>query len=694
MDNPLLFYSGTPLFKKIQPEHIVPAATTVFEDVERSFDRLEAHLSGGGGRKWEEIFDPLDDMEQKIHNVWGPVSHLFGVKNSADLRKCYEIVQPKLVRLGLRMSQSVVLFTAFDQMKKDLKIWNSLPRSRQRILDQRLLSARTSGVNLVGAQKERFNHISQELAQLKTKFSNNVLDSTKSWFLDISDPFEVSGLPEYLLTHASEEWTRAHEGKKSSPDHGPWRFTLDAPSYMPFMEFCKARHRREEMYRAKIAIASQGPFDNSKIIEQIIAYRAELAKLVGFDSYAAMSVASKMAGDVAAVERLLGDLLTASHNAGMTEHRELEVYAKDHGCGYSLLEWDIPFWAEKMKKEKFDYSEDELRPFFPMPRVLDGLFALVADLFGIRVEPADGQAEVWHQDVRYFNIFDDASKEYLASFYLDPYSRPETKKSGAWMDDCRGRRKTSTEVQKPVAYLVCNGTPPSGGKPSLMSFQDVLTMFHEFGHGLQHMLTEVDELGVSGISGVEWDAVELPSQFMENWLFHEESLKKISAHYETGEPLPQAYLDRIIAAKNFRAASMMLRQLQFGLVDIELHYKFDPSIEDPHRLAMRIAKKTSPLPPRPENRTLCSFSHIFAGGYSAGYYSYKWAEVLSADAFSAFEDAGLDDRAHLRQIGQKFRSTVLALGGSEHPAVVFERFRGRPVNIKALLRHNGLASDT
>jgi oligopeptidase A len=402
----------------------------------------------------------------------------------------------------------------------------------------------------------------------------------------------------------------------------------------------------------------------------------------------------KMAGNVASVDKLLDELLTASWEAGKKEHAELEAYATSKGFKEKLLEWDIPYYAERLKEEKYQYSEDELRPYFPIPKVLEGMFALVRKIFAIRVEAAPTQAPVWHPDVLFFKVFDENTNRQIAGFYLDPFARPGLKRSGAWMDDCMNRRRIGNEIDLPIAHLVCNGTPPVGGKPGLMGFDEVHTLFHEFGHGLQHMLTTIDDAGASGINGVEWDAVELASQFMENWLYHAPVLRSISGHVDTNAPLPDEYVQKILAARNYRSASIMLRQLHLGLTDMELHHKFKVGgSETPHDVFNRIAKRTSILPPRPENRFLCAFGHIFAGGYSAGYYSYKWAEVLSADAFAAFEEVGLDKEQALRETGLRYRQTVLSLGGGEHPMDVFKKFRGREPSTKALLRHSGLIAN-
>ena len=689
--NPLLYKSGIAPFDKIEPVHVVPAVSETLEWANAEFTKIESLLKSNAGTSLDQIIDGLDDIDEVIHKAWSPVSHLYGVKNSPELRTAYETVQPKLVEFGLRLSQSRPLYEAYQKMQNDAAAWKKLSRAKQRIVEQRLFSARKSGVGLDGKDKERFNEAAQELAQLSTKFSNNVLDSTKAWSMILKTPDDVAGLASHILESAAQDYAAHEKGATASPEKGPWRFTLDATSYMPFMEFSTRRDLREKMYRARIALASEGQWDNAPIIERILKLRTDIAQLVGFSSYGEMSVASKMSGKVEAVDKLLEELLAASSAAGVKEHKEREAFAKSKGCEYALLEWDIPYWSERLKEERYEYNEDELRPYFPIETVLKGMFRLVQDMFGIRVEAADGAAPIWHSDVRFFKIFDVASKAHIASFYLDPYARPATKRAGAWMDDCVCRREKNGKVEIPVAFLVCNGTPPVSGKPGLMSFDQVNTLFHEFGHGLQHMLTRVGEMSVAGIAGIEWDAVELASQFMENWLYHIPTLKNISGHYETGAPLPQEYIDKILAAKNFRSATGMLRQLQFGMMDMELHHRFKlGGKETPFDVAMRIAKRTSPLPPRPENKTLCSFSHIFAGGYSAGYYSYKWAEVLSADAFAAFEDAGLDKPQAIADVGRKYRDTVLSMGGSEHPMTVFKSFRGREPTTAALLKHSGL----
>jgi len=473
---------------------------------------------------------------------------------------------------------------------------------------------------------------------------------------------------------------------------------LDAPNWLPFLAHGRRRDLREQLYRAYITRASEGELDNKALIERILTLRRELAELLGYASYAEFSLAAKMAPSVGAVESLLEELRTASHGAAETDLQALIALAKRAGVpeAANFKPWDVAFWAERLREDRFAYSEEELRPYFPFPRVLEGLFGLAGQLFGVRIAAADGEAPVYHPDVRFFRVFD-AAGDPLAAFYLDAYARPGEKRGGAWMAECLGRRRLAGGVlRSPVAYLVCNQTPPVGDQPSLMTFDEVTTLFHEFGHGLQHMLTRVDCGLVSGLQHIEWDAIELPSQFMENWCYDRETLRGVSSHIESGEVLPDALFEKIAAARTFRAASDMLRQLYFALTDLELHHRYQPAVsgaagtETAFDVQRQVAERTTVLPPLPEDRFLCSFGHIFGGGYAAGYYSYKWAEVLSADAFAAFTEAGLGDAAARRQVGERFRDTVLACGGSRAPADVYRSFRGRDATPEALLRQSGL----
>lgn len=682
--NPLLFPGGLPPFDRIEPAHIVPAMRQLLSELGEELARIEAAASPS----WDAAVEAPSALGERLGRAWGVVGHLMGVRNSDALRAAYEEMQPEVVAFGLRMAQSRALFDALDGLAKS-EAFSGFDETRQRIIESGLRDAQLAGVALEGEAKERFNAIQAELAECSTKFSNHVLDATKAFSLTLRDPAEVAGLPQSLKQLAAQAATEAGE-EGATAEAGPWRITLDAPSVSPFLQHAERRDLREALYRAYITRASEGELDNSELIERILRLRREEAEILGFADFAALSLSTKMASKAAAVDGMLEELRLASFDPAREELDELRALAATRGAEEAgdLRPWDIGFWAERLREERYAYSDEALRPWFPLPRVLDGLFALAQRLFGVRIEPADGEAPVWHESVRFFRVHDEAGEE-VAAFYLDPYSRPAEKRGGAWMDECIGR----APGRKPVAYLVCNQAPPVGEQPSLMSFHEVNTLFHEFGHGLQHMLTQVERPMVSGIRNIEWDAVELPSQFMENWCYEREVLLGLSEHVETGEKLPEETFEKIRAARTFRAGSDMLRQLYFGMTDMALHEELgadaDESAFDVQR---RIAEKTTVLPPLAEDRFLCSFGHIFAGGYAAGYYSYKWAEVLSADAFGAFEEAGLDDESAVRATGRRFRDTVLGMGGSRPPMEVFRAFRGREPSTEALLRHAGLAA--
>ncbi|MEX2287360.1 MAG: M3 family metallopeptidase, partial [Planctomycetaceae bacterium] len=673
-DNPLLQSEGLPPFDRIEPKHVVPAVRHVLAEAGKQLDELDRDVEP----TWQGTVERLDEIGRPFEYAWGPVSHLTGVLNSPELRTAHETVLGEMVSFGLRVKQSEPIYKALKAVKEG-KAWNSLDAAQRRIVEKKLLDAELSGIGLPSEQRERFNEIARELSQLSTDFSNHVLDATKAFSLIITRKEDAEGLPPSLRQLAAQSYNQARkEGDvEATADEGPWRITLDSPSSGPFLQHCRVRELRETVYRAFITRASEGELDNGQLIPHILRLRKEKSQLLGFETFADVSLAQKMAPNVAAVNEMFETLRAASWKPAQRDLGDIQQLAAASGFKGELKHWDIAFWAERLREQRFDFTDEQLRPYFPLERVLDGLFGLVNRIFGITVQPADGRAPVWQKDVRYFEIADETGRP-IASFYLDPYSRPENKRGGAWMDDCLCRRRYDGHLQLPVAHLICNSTPPVGDKPSLMTFREVETLFHEFGHGLQHMLTTVDYADASGINGVEWDAVELPSQFMENWCYHKPTLVGMTAHYQTGEPLPDDLFEKICAARTFRSGTMMLRQLNFGMTDIELHTSFDPdgkeTVLDVQR---RVAKKTSLLPVLPEDRSLCSFSHIFAGGYAAGYYSYKWAEVLSADAFSAFEEAGLDDEKAIAQIGRRFRATVLSLGGGRHPMEIYKDFRGR-----------------
>lgn len=497
-----------------------------------------------------------------------------------------------------------------------------------------------------------------------------------------------------MKQQAAQSYAKAKGSPDQKPDveNGPWRITLDHPSAGPFLQHSRNRDQRKQVYHAMVTRASSEQYDNSDKISEILKIRREQSQILGFKTYAELSLDSKMAPDVSAVEKMFGELEKPARPFAEKELAELKKLAAESGQTEPLAHWDAAFWAERLREKLYDYTDDQLRPYFPLPGVLNGLFHLAERLFGIKItRSTDNSVPKWHEDVEYFDIADE-SGSMIAHFYLDPYSRPAEKRGGAWMNECFGRRMIDGKTRLPVIYLVCNGTPPVEGKPSLMSFGEVTTLFHEFGHGTQGMLTEINESEAAGINGVEWDAVELASQFMENWCYNKPTLMSMAKHFETGETIPEELFNKIIAAKNFRAGSAMLRQLEFGKTDMYLHHQFDINgSETPFDAGRRIAKATGVMPPYEHEKFLCSFSHIFAGGYCAGYYSYKWAEVLSSDAFAAFEEAGIDNEDAIRELGRKYRKTVLALGGSKHPTEIYRMFRGRDANTAALLRHSGLS---
>jgi oligopeptidase A len=689
-DNPLLKPTPYPRFDEIRAEHVEPAIESLLTELEVEFGRVEAEAEA----TWSGLVRPLEAIDDRSDLVWGAVVHLTGVRNSDELRAAHQAAQPKLVEFSTRLGQSRPVYDKLCAIRDGAE-WASLDAAQRRIVEAMIRDAKLSGVGLDGKEKERFNSIQLELADLSTRFGNNVLDATKAFSLTLTDAAEVEGLPASALALAAHA-ARAAGEEGATPDNGPWRITLDAPSLIPFLEHAVRRDLRERVYRAYITRASAGECDNGPLIERILVLRREEAKLLGYANFAELSLASKMAPDVDAVEGLLGELRGASREAATRDLEDLREFAKSQAPEQTgeLRHWDIAYWAEKLRVSRYDLSEEALRPYFPLPRVLYGLFEIAASLFGVRVEAADGDVPVWNDDVRFFRIFD-ADDEAVAEFYLDPYSRPEEKRGGAWMGDCVTRARIveagTDRLRIPVAYVVCNQASPVDGKPSLMNFTELRTLFHEFGHALQHMLTKVDYSFATGIRGIEWDAVELPSQFMENWCYHEETLTGLSAHVDTGEPLPKELFDKIIAARNYRAGSNMLRQIYFSTIDLKLHHDWAPeSGETVFDVQRRVAETTTVMRPLPEDRFLCSFGHIFAGGYAAGYYSYKWAEVLSADAFSAFEEAGLDAGAARKETGARFRDTVLAQGGARPPMEVFKSFRGREPSTAALLRHQGL----
>nr|XP_011466617.1 PREDICTED: probable cytosolic oligopeptidase A [Fragaria vesca subsp. vesca] len=687
--NPLLQDFDFPPFDAVDASHVRPAIRALLKKLESDLEELERTVEPS----WPKLVVPFEKIVDRLSVVWGIVNHLKAVKDSSELRAAIEEVQPEKVKFYLRLGQSKPIYNAFKAIQESPD-WKTLSDAQKRIVESQIKEAVLSGVALEDDKRESFNKIEQELERLSQKFGENVLDATKKFEKLITDKKEIDGLPATALGLAAQTAvSKGHEN--ATAENGPWLFTLDGPSFLSVMQHARNRSLREEIYRAYVTRASSGELDNTAIIDSILKLRLEKAKLLNYNNYAEVSMATKMA-TVEKAEELLEKLRSASWNAGVQDMDDLQNFSKSQDApeANDLNHWDISFWSERLRESKFDINEEELRPYFSLPKVMDGLFSLANKIFGIDIEPADGLAPVWNNDVKFYHV-KDSSGDPIAYFYFDPYTRPSEKRGGAWMDEVFARSRVlsrdGTSPRLPVAHMVCNQSPPVGDKPSLMTFREVETVFHEFGHALQHMLTKQDEGLVAGIRGVEWDAVELPSQFMENWCYHRDTLMSIAKHYETGETLPEEVFLKLLAARTFRAGSLSLRQIRFAIVDLKLHTEYIPGgSESIYDVDQRVSEKTQVIPPLPEDRFLCGFSHIFAGGYAAGYYSYKWAEVLSADAFSAFEDAGLDNSKAVKETGHKFRETVLALGGGKAPLDVFVEFRGREPSPEPLLRHNGL----
>ncbi len=699
----LLRGHGLPCFGAINASEVNAHIPELIHQLEEQLSTLESNLeqrlleAEATPLSWDEVMTPLHLMGERLRWSWGVVGHLNAVCNSTELREAYACQQPEVVRFSNRAGQSRVIHAALEHLQKHPS--EPLDATQSRILEAELLSMRNRGVGLIDAEQATFNKASEQLASLSTQFSNHVLDATQSWSLVVRDGEQLNGIPdralEALATAAKEAGDQGADGREATASDGPWRLGLDMPRYLPVLTYADNRSLRETVYRAQVSRASEGELDNAPLIEEILDLRGRQAEVLGYACWADLSLASKMAESVSAVEQLLEELRAAALPVAEREIDELRDCARSHNAAEAddFAPWDVSYWAEKLRQQRFNLNQEALRPWFPLPQVLDGLFHLCERLFSIQIQAADGEAPIWHQDVRFFRVSDQTGQP-LAAFYLDPFSRPASKRGGAWMDECLNRSRNSEgEVINPVAYLICNQSPPAGETPSLMSFEEVETLFHEFGHGLQHMLTTVELPQASGINNVEWDAVELPSQFMENWCLDRKTLMGMARHWKTGEPLPEEDYNKLRNSRTFMQGCATLRQVHFALTDMRLHSSWTPELgETPDDFRRKIAANTTVLPPIPEDRFLCAFGHIFAGGYSAGYYSYKWAEVLSADAFAAFEEVGLDQEEKVQATGERFRKTVLSLGGSQSPADVYKSFRGRTASTEALIRHSGLTT--
>ena len=680
MSNPLLEMQGLPPFSNIRPEDIEPA---IDQQLAANRAGLEYLLREGAanGYNWDGLVAPLEALEDRLSRIWSPVRHINSVVNSEELRAVYNRCLPKLTEYGTEVGQNAELNAAFQSIANSPAFAN-LDQGQQKTIRDALRDFHLSGVDLPPEKKARFKAIQQDLSQLQSRYEENLLDATNDWVYPVSDEAELAGLPETAREMAAQAaMQRDLEG---------WALTLEFPSYYAVMTYADDRALRQRVYTAYTTRASdQGTnpeWDNSALMDQILALRHEAAQLLGYASYAHKSVATKMADTPDAVLQFLHDLARRSRPAAQREFDELKDFARTELGIDDLQAWDVSYASEKLQQHRYAISQEDLKPYFPVDQVLSGLFSLVERLYRVTIRETD-HVDTWHPDVRFYDILDhDGSLR--GQFYLDLYARPK-KRGGAWMDECINRMRTDSGVQTPVAYMTCNSTPPVGGKPALFTHDEVITLFHEFGHGLHHMLTRVDYPAVSGINGVEWDAVELPSQFMENWCWEREALDLFAAHWQTGEKIPDALFDKLIATKNFQAAMMMVRQLEFALFDMRIHLEYDPAKGARiQQILDEVRDEVAVVKPPAFNRFQHGFSHIFAGGYAAGYYSYKWAEVLSADAFARFEEEGLFNE----RVGRDFLEHILEVGGTRPAMESFTAFRGREPTIDALLRHNGLAA--
>jgi oligopeptidase A len=671
MDNPLLHHdTPTPAFASIQPEHVEPAIRAVLDENRRTI----GELLGSDASGWDAIIAPIERMQHRLARTWSPVGHLNGVANSEALRAAYNACLPLLTAYHTELAQDGRLYAAYQHVA-DTE-YGRLRAEQRRLIDNALRDFRLAGVTLDDERKQRFKAVMEKLATCQARFDENVLDATNAWSHEVADADQLVGLPETTVARA-----RAEAQKR---DREGWVFTLDMPNYQAVMTHAAHRPLRQKFYEAWVTRASDlgaPQWDNTALMAEILALRHEAARLVGFANFAEYSLATKMARDASEVLQFLRRLARVCRPAAESEFGELEAFA-----GTRLEAWDVAFQTERLKRARLDVSEEELRPYFPLPRVLDGLFAVAQRLYDIRIRRRDDVA-LYHPDVAFYDILD-ADGARRAGFYLDLYARPK-KRGGAWMDECVGRIRLGDAAALPIAYLVCNFTPAVSDKPSLLTHHEVLTLFHEFGHGLHHMLTRVDFPSVAGINGVPWDAVELPSQFMENFAWREEVLPLVSRHVDTGETLPVEVLRRLQATRSFQAGMQSVRQLEFALFDFRLHAEYDPARgAQIGEILAQVREEVAVIRPPAYNRFAHSFQHIFSGGYAAGYYSYKWAEVLSADAFGAFEESGIFDPV----TAQRFLNAILERGGSRDAMDAFVEFRGRKPQIEPLLRQLGLAA--
>ena len=676
--NPLLDFSGLPRFDAVQPQHVEPAIRQLLDESRALVARLTDETGERDEPTWDNFAAPLSDNGELLSRAWGIVGHLHSVMDVPEWREAYNAMLPEVSRFYAEQGQNLALFARYKALRASAG-FAALSAQRQRIITNEIRDFRLSGAELPEEDKPRFQAIQEELAALGAKFSENLLDATNAYAEYVTDESELAGLPADAI-----ETAREAAEKEGQPG---WKFTLHMPSYLPVMQYAQSRRLRAALYRAHATRASEfGPesLDNAPLIERIRALRHEEAQLLGYASFAEVSLVPKMADSVAQVRAFLDDLAAKAKPFAAQDITSLRAFARDTLALETLEPWDVGYVSEKLLQNRYAFSEQEVKDYFTEPKVLAGLFHVIEALYGVRITP--DSAPVWHEDVRFFRI-ETPEGRCVGQFYLDLYAR-ETKRGGAWMDEAVTRRLTVNGIQTPVAYLNCNFPRPVGGKPATFTHDDVITLFHEAGHGLHHLLTRIDELAVSGIHGVEWDAVELPSQFMENYCWEWSVVAAMSAHVDTGATLPRALFDKMLAARNFLAGMQTMRQLEFALFDLRLHAEYTPAAPRPALdLLDEIRRSVAVVVPPEWHRFPNSFSHIFAGGYAAGYYSYKWAEVLSADCYAAFEEAGNPFDA---QIGRRFLDEIMAVGGSRPALESFRAFRGRAPQVDALLRHSGM----
>ncbi|MBK8337347.1 MAG: M3 family metallopeptidase [Sterolibacteriaceae bacterium] len=675
--NPLLDFSGLPRFDAVQASHVTPAVAELLADNRALIERLTADSAPP---TWGNFVAPMTDAAERLSRAWGIVGHLHGVNDVPEWREAYNANLPEVTRFYSELGQNLKLFAKYKAIREAAG-FASLSRAQRKIIDNEVRDFRLSGAELPEEQKPRFQQIQEELAGLAAKFSENLLDATNAHAEWVDSEADLSGIP--------EDVRQAARAAAEKDGRAGWKFTLHAPSYIPLLQYADNRDLRARIYRAYATRASEfgkPEWDNSALIGRILKLREEQAKMLGYANFAEVSLVAKMAESPAQVMQFLGDMAARARPFAQRDVDELRQFARTELALDTPESWDVGYASEKLRQKRYSFSEQEVKQYFPENKALDGLFHVVEGLYGVHIEP--DSAPVWHPDVRFFRIVRDG--ELVGQFYLDLYAR-DTKRGGAWMDEAITRRRVAQGVQRPVAYLACNFSPPVGGKPALFTHDEVITLFHEAGHGLHHLLTQVNEHDVAGISGVEWDAVELPSQFVENFCWEWNVLQQMTAHVDTGEPMPRALYDKMIAAKNFQSGMQTLRQLEFSLFDLRLHSAFDPNGSLTYQqLLDAVRSEVAVIVPPAWNRFPNSFSHIFAGGYAAGYYSYKWAEVLSADAFEAFEEARGEHGVLDCATGQRFWQEILAVGGSRPALESFKAFRGREPRVDALLRHNGM----